>query len=100
MSREWEHVYSARGRQDEISAGIREPVRLRAAVRDRAIPDVVIRAAGLCDRLGIDTISAGGTIAWAMESYRTGDVLTPADTNDLELRFGSKALSSSQLSNR
>ena len=35
-------------------------------------PDVVIQAAGLCDRLGIDTISAGGTIAWAMESFELG----------------------------
>ena len=50
------------------------------------IPDVVIRASGLCDRLGIDTISTGGTIAWAMESYERGVL---ADTGDLDLRFGS-----------
>jgi aldehyde:ferredoxin oxidoreductase len=30
-------------------------------------PDTVIAASALCDELGLDTISAGGTIAWAME---------------------------------
>src|SRR5262249_44967822 len=30
-------------------------------------PDAVLEAAALCDRLGMDTISAGGTLAWAME---------------------------------
>src|SRR5215204_1934595 len=31
-------------------------------------PDEVLRATARADELGIDTISAGGTIAWAMES--------------------------------
>ncbi len=30
-------------------------------------PNVVLRASALCDELGMDAISAGGTIAWAME---------------------------------
>ena len=30
-------------------------------------PDFVIAASGRCDDLGLDTISTGGTIAWAME---------------------------------
>jgi len=30
-------------------------------------PDTVIAASALCDDLGLDTISTGGTIAWAME---------------------------------
>src|SRR6185437_6727763 len=29
-------------------------------------PDAVLTASARCDELGIDTISAGGTIAWAM----------------------------------
>ena len=33
-------------------------------------PDVVIRAAAICDDLGMDTISAGATVAWAMECFR------------------------------
>ena len=47
----------------------------------------MIRAAGLCDDLGIDTISTGGTIAWAMESFERG-VIDAAGTGDLDLRFG------------
>ena len=49
--------------------------------------DVVIRAAGLCDDLGMDTISAGATVAWAMECFERG-LLTAADTGGVELRFG------------
>ena len=35
-------------------------------------PDHVLEASFLCDALGIDTISAGGTIAWAMECVERG----------------------------
>ena len=45
-------------------------------------PNFVIRAAALCDRLGLDSISTGGTIAWAMECVERG--LLPYG----ELRFG------------
>ena len=41
----------------------------------------------LADDLGLDTISAGGCIAWAMEAYDKG-ILTKADTDGLELKFG------------
>jgi aldehyde:ferredoxin oxidoreductase len=37
-----------------------------------ADPNVVLRAAALCDDLGMDAISAGGTIAWAMECRERG----------------------------
>src|SRR5207302_1987218 len=43
--------------------------------------DVVLRAARLCDDLGLDTISAGATVAFAMECAERG--LTPH-----ALRFG------------
>jgi aldehyde:ferredoxin oxidoreductase len=35
-------------------------------------PDLVLAAIGKCDRLGLDTISAGGTIAFAMECAERG----------------------------
>ena len=35
-------------------------------------PDAVLRGSRLCDELGIDTISAGGTIAFAMECVERG----------------------------
>jgi aldehyde:ferredoxin oxidoreductase len=41
----------------------------------------------LCGEYVMDTISVGMTIAWAMECFEAG-LLTPADTDGLELRFG------------
>ena len=45
-------------------------------------PDAVLAASGRCDELGLDTISAGGTIAWAMECVERGLIDAPW------LRFG------------
>ena len=50
--------------------------------------NAVIRASVMCDELGMDTISAGATIAWAMECFEKG-ILTAADTGGVSLRFGS-----------
>ena len=41
----------------------------------------------LCDRLGLDTISAGNVIAFAMECYERG-IIGPEGTDGLDLRFG------------
>ncbi len=41
----------------------------------------------LSDDLGIDTISTGSVIGWAMECYEKG-LLTQEDTGGLDLRFG------------
>ena len=41
----------------------------------------------LCNAYGIDTISAGVTIAWAMECFERG-LLTTEDTGGIELTFG------------
>ena len=86
MSREWEHVYSARGGRTKSRLEY-ESLFAFGPLCGIDDPDIVIQAAGLCDQLGIDTISTGGTIAWAMESFEQG-VLTRADTNGLDLRFG------------
>jgi aldehyde:ferredoxin oxidoreductase len=48
-------------------------------------PEVVLAAARLCDRYGLDTISTGGTVAWAIESVEKG--LLP-EARALDLRFG------------
>ena len=50
--------------------------------------NAVIRASTLCDELGMDTISVGATIAWAMECFERG-MLTLDDTGGMDLRFGS-----------
>lgn len=47
----------------------------------------VARANEFCDRYGMDTISAGLTVSWAMECYQKG-ILTKKDTDGLELNFG------------
>ncbi|MEW6263462.1 MAG: aldehyde ferredoxin oxidoreductase family protein [Thermodesulfobacteriota bacterium] len=41
----------------------------------------------MCNKAGLDTISAGCTLAWAMEAYEKG-ALTKADTGGLELTWG------------
>jgi aldehyde:ferredoxin oxidoreductase len=41
----------------------------------------------ICDRNGLDTISTGATIAFAMECFERG-ILTSEDTGGIELRFG------------
>jgi aldehyde:ferredoxin oxidoreductase len=41
----------------------------------------------LCNMYGMDTISCGATIAWAMDCYEQG-LITQADTGGLDLRFG------------
>jgi aldehyde:ferredoxin oxidoreductase len=48
-------------------------------------PDAVLAASARCDELGLDTISAGGTIAWAMECAQRGLIDAPW------LRFGDAA---------
>jgi len=50
----------------------------------------VIAADRLCDEYGIDTISAGVSIGWAMELYEKG-ILTKKDTDGLDLKFGNHA---------
>jgi aldehyde:ferredoxin oxidoreductase len=47
----------------------------------------IIAADRLCDEYGIDTMSAGVTIGFAMELYERG-ILTKKDTGGLELKFG------------
>jgi aldehyde:ferredoxin oxidoreductase len=41
----------------------------------------------ICNRLGLDTITAGAVVQWAIESYERG-VLTKEDTDGLELGWG------------
>ncbi len=47
----------------------------------------VCKANELCNQFGLDTISCGATIAWAMEAFEAG-VLSPDVTNGLGIRFG------------
>jgi aldehyde:ferredoxin oxidoreductase len=75
-----EHIYSARGGQ-KVRVEYENVFALgpMCGVSD---PDAVLEASARCDELGLDTISAGGTIAWAMECADRGLIDAPW------LRFG------------
>jgi len=50
--------------------------------------DAILSANILCDEYGLDTISTGNIIGFAMELYQKG-IISKEDTGGLELRFGS-----------
>ncbi|MBS7604910.1 MAG: aldehyde ferredoxin oxidoreductase family protein [Candidatus Bathyarchaeia archaeon] len=47
----------------------------------------IAKANDLCNRFGLDTISTGATIAFAMECYERG-IITKDDTGGIELNWG------------
>jgi len=47
----------------------------------------IIKAGDICDRYGIDSISAGATIAFAIECFEKG-LITKADTDGIEMTWG------------
>ena len=49
--------------------------------------EAIAKGHELCNALGLDTISTGASIAFAMECYERG-LLTKKDTNETELKFG------------
>ena len=78
-----EHIYAAKdGRTARVEY---ENVFALGPMCGVSDPDDVLAASGRCDELGIDTISAGGTIAWAMECAERGLIDAPW------LRFGDGA---------
>jgi len=49
--------------------------------------EAIAKGNEFCNAYGVDTVSAGGTIAWAMECFERG-LLTLEDTGGIDLRFG------------
>ena len=76
-----EHHYRTRDGGPETSARLEyETLFALGSLCGVSDPNVVLRAAALCDELGCDAISAGGTIAWAMECRDRGvDLGVPPD---------------------
>jgi len=70
-----EHIYRSRGGQQARVEY--ENVFALGPMCGVSDPDAVLAASARCDELGIDTISAGGTIAWAMECAQRGLIATP-----------------------
>jgi aldehyde:ferredoxin oxidoreductase len=69
-----EHIYAVGG-DSASTPGVRleyESLFALGPLCGIADPDAVLRAAHLCDRLGLDTISAGATVAFAMECAEKG----------------------------
>lgn len=84
-----EHVYQAK---DGPYAGIKaqvdyETLYALGPMCGVSYAPAIIKAAELCDHYGIDSISGGVSISWAMECFEKG-LLTSKDTEGLELRFG------------
>jgi aldehyde:ferredoxin oxidoreductase len=78
-----EHIYRVgRGRKARVEY---ENVFALGPMCGVSDPEAVLAASARCDDLGIDTISAGGTIAWAMECAQRGLIDAPW------LRFGDPA---------
>ncbi len=51
-------------------------------------PATLIRANDLCNRYGLDTMSTGGVVAFAMEAFEKG-LISAADAGGIDLRWGS-----------
>ncbi len=64
-----------------------EPVMALGAQCGITDTDAVLEASRLCDDLGLDALSTGFTIAWAMECYEKG-VLSSAQADGLALEWG------------
>ncbi len=75
-----EHIYSREGGGEQRMEY--ENVFALGPLCGVSDPEHVMAASARCDELGVDTISAGGTIAWAMECAERGLVDEPW------LRFG------------
>jgi aldehyde:ferredoxin oxidoreductase len=74
--------------QDETHRPEYETLGALGAMCGNVTPEAVIRASEICNRYGIDTMSVGGTIAFAMECYENG-LIDSSDTGGLELKWGS-----------
>ena len=81
-----EHIYSLGSSEDgQKSSGVRleyENLFALGSLCGVSDPEMVLLASQKCDELGLDTISAGGTIAFAMECVERGLLDAPW------LRFG------------
>jgi len=86
-----EHMYVRKGR-DRRTAAASEYESVWAFGPNCGIDDLdaVLDAIGQCDALGLDTISTGSTIAFAMECAARG--LVPEDAFGTPLRFGNAAV--------
>ncbi len=78
--------YAMEGHKPEYETlGAFGPLLLNASLES------IFKANEICNMMGIDTISAGATIAFAIECFENG-LITRGDTDGLELRWGDPAV--------
>ena len=63
-----------------------QPIALGSLI-DNGNMDLMLVISGLCNQYGLDIFHIGFTLGWAMECFEEG-ILTKADTEGMELRFG------------
>ena len=66
-----EHIYEINSNQDGVRLEY-ENLFSMGSLCGVSDPEIVLQASQLCDELGLDTISTGGTIAFAMECVERG----------------------------
>ncbi len=76
--------------QDETHRPEYETLGALGAICRNDSAEAIIRANEICNRYGIDTISVGGTIAFAIECYENG-IIDKNETDGLELTWGNSA---------
>ncbi|RJS79399.1 aldehyde ferredoxin oxidoreductase [Candidatus Bathyarchaeota archaeon] len=81
------HVKSGKYKFDELAGPEYESIALLGSNCGVGSIEAVAYANMLCDNLGLDTISTGNTIAFAMECFEKG-LLTLKDTDGINLKFG------------
>jgi len=74
--------------QDESHRPEYETLAALGATCGNTTQEAIIRANEICNRYGIDTMSVGSTIAFAMECYANG-LIDVNDTGGLEIEWGS-----------
>jgi len=74
--------------QDETHRPEYETLAALGATCGNTTQEAIIRANEICNRYGIDTMSVGSTIAFAMECYENG-LIDVNDTGGLETKWGS-----------
>lgn len=85
------------GREVEVASGPHAPVKGAGPEYETLVSlgsmclvddlEAIARGNELCNRYGLDTISTGGVIAFALEAFERG-LLTPGDTGGLRLTWG------------
>ena len=79
------------GKKYQFEAGVHRPeYETLAAFGTMCLnedPESIIKANDICNRYGLDTISAGAAVAFAIECYENG-LITDKDTDGLQLSWG------------